>query len=386
MKMSNVPPTLLCIANFPGGTGYAWDFFESLYAAVADELAASGVRTVVAFPKLNDVSGRLQNSTAELVELDRSLESIGSALTLVRFLRRENVRVLYLIDHPAWHPYYALLRLSRVRRIIVYDQSSGSRTRPTGVKRIAKKVRQGIWGTMADRVLTVSDYVARRHRDVGLVPADRIQTVWNSIAIPDVAVGPREELGEMLGLPADRIAFACACRATPQKGVQFLLQAFERVWKKRELANTELVLIYVGDGPYMRNLERLRDSLSSKNDIVFTGYRTDAREIIAQIDVAVVPSVWEEAFGLSALEPMACGKPVIATSVGGIPEIVVHRSTGLLVPPRDVDSLAAALEWMITHRDEAREMGARGRTRAQQRFSPEDQLSRIVTEIRDGFA
>jgi glycosyltransferase involved in cell wall biosynthesis len=77
----------------------------------------------------------------------------------------------------------------------------------------------------------------------------------------------------------------------------------------------------MGDGPDMDRLKSIRRQLHRREQIVFTGYRADASDLVEGADICVVPSVWQEAFGLSAREPLARGVPVIATRVGGIPEV-----------------------------------------------------------------
>jgi glycosyltransferase involved in cell wall biosynthesis len=88
------------------------------------------------------------------------------------------------------------------------------------------------------------------------------------------------------------------------------------------------------------------------------------------MDVFVLPSAYE-GFGISIIEAMAAGRPVVATAVGGIPDIVVHGETGLLVPPADPAALASAVDTLLTNPRKAATFGARGRERASERFSIE---------------
>ena len=378
--MPRKPASLLCVANFPAGTGYAWDFLEGLYAAASDALSASGVRALVVFPSVSTVPRRLADSAAEVAPLQVELGSVRSVLELRRFIRRERVRALYLTDRPAWHPVYLLLRLSGVRRIVVYDHTSGGRMRPTGLRRWLKRVSRRLPGD--DR-----GPGAGGERFVGLIPSEMVETVRNSIAIPPEDPHGRKWLVEELAVSSERPILACTARAARYKGVHILLEAFDRVLGERfaEGGRGRPLLVYVGDGPELENLKQLRDGLASRDDILLTGYRPDAARIAGNADLAIVPSVWQEAFGLAVLEPMAYGRPVVASAVGGIPEIVDNESTGLLGPPGDVGALAQAVAWMLEHPEEAREMGRRGRERARTYFDPETQLSRLVSALSEGF-
>jgi glycosyltransferase involved in cell wall biosynthesis len=114
------------------------------------------------------------------------------------------------------------------------------------------------------------------------------------------------------------------------------------------------------------------------------GYRADREVLLEAADICVVPSVWEEAFGLAAVEAMARGKPVVATSVGGIPEIVRPGVTGLLVRPGDEPQLADALASLLEDAPAAARMGREARRDVAARFTRERQLSRL-TELVEAF-
>jgi glycosyltransferase involved in cell wall biosynthesis len=101
--------------------------------------------------------------------------------------------------------------------------------------------------------------------------------------------------------------------------------------------------------------------------VVFAGMRRDIPSLLPLMDLFVLPSLYE-GFGIAILEAMAAGRPVVATAVGGIPEVVVHGETGLLVPPGDPVALADALHELLAHPERARALGARGRERAREKF------------------
>ena len=375
--------SLLCVANFPANTGYAWTFIESLYAGLADALAQREIRTWVAYPSVPSPPPTLARSAARPVELPVELSSPAGLRALMEFIRRHGVRVLYLPDRPAWHPCYSWLRLAGVRRIVVHDHSSGARTVPRGAKRVVKRWTRRLPGTVADVVVAVSDYVAQRKREVDLLPAERVLRIWNSIEIPPEDAGAGARLRAAFGVVAGRPVIGCACRAVPEKGVAGLLRAFDRVW--RASSEPRPSLVYLGDGPGFGELERVRSELASQEAIVFGGYRPDAAELLGGADICVVPSVWEEAFGLAALEPMARGVAVVATRVGGVPEVVVDGETGLLVPPGDEAALAAALERLLSDAALRRRLGEAGRRRAAELFGREVGVRRLLEVVEPGF-
>ncbi len=364
---------VLCVANFPTSAGYAWQYIESLYAAVADDLARYGVRTWVAYPRVDAAPDTLTVSAAEAIELPVRLNSPAGVLAVVRTVRRREIRTLYLTDRASWHPMYAVLRLAGVRRIVVHDHTSGARTPPRGLKSLLKRASRAFRPGLADVVLAVSDYVGRRAVEVALVPPARVRVTKNSVIVPPAP--DREWLRREYGVAVERPVVACACRAAEYKGVQHLLEAFDRIHGRAE---PRPVLIYFGDGPYMDALRSMRQRLDARDDIVLAGYRPDAADLLGGADVCVVPSIWAEAFGLAALEPAARGVPVVASRTGGIPEVVRDGETGVLVPPGDVEALAAAMATLLADPERRRSMGAAAREHAEAHFSRGAQLRELT--------
>lgn len=361
--------SLLCVANFPSGTGYAWKFIESLYAGVADRLAESAIATWVAYPELREHPQVLDGTAARPIELRIRLSSPGLVWALARFIRRERVRVLYLSDRPSWHPAYALLRLCGTRCIVVHDHTSGARTPPRGLKRWVKWIVCRLPGMMADHVIAVSDFVARRKVEVDLVPAHRVRRIWNSLEIPAPNPSAASELRGTFGIAPERPVVVCACRAAPEKGVDSLMRSFDRLLSELPEAAPRPALLYMGEGPALAALQRLRDTLEARDDIILAGYRADASKLLEGADVCVVPSLWEEAFGLAVLEPMARGRAVIASRAGGIPEVAIDGETGVLVPPGDEGALLAAMCRLLLSPSERERLGRAGRERAARHFS-----------------
>jgi glycosyltransferase involved in cell wall biosynthesis len=380
------PETLLCVANFPANTGYAWDYIERVYARIADHLATHGVRTLVAYPKMVEPPRTLAGSAAEPVVLSAAFTDAAAVRAAEDFIRREGVRALYLTDHPARSRIYLRLRRAGARWILVHDRSSGERNRPRGLKRAAKWFLARLPGATADVVVAVSNYVARRQIEVGLVPASRVVRVWNGISLPPVTDSAAVRTRAFLGVGADRLVVGCACRAAPEKGVHHLLRAFDRATRDERLKDRfSPVLFYAGDGPQMGDLVALRERLEAREDIRLAGYRPDAAALLAGADICVVPSVWQDAFPNAVLETMASGKAVIATSVGGIPDMIEDGVSGLLVPPGDEAALTAAITALASDAARRRALGRAARQRVAARFTLTEQISRLTALIEEGF-
>lgn len=188
-----------------------------------------------------------------------------------------------------------------------------------------------------------------------------------------------------LGLPAGAVAIGHVGRFVPRKGVRELAEAWPRV----AAAVPNAHLVWAGDGALEGEIrERLRDAPRVR----WLGFRTDIAQVLSALDVLAMPSR-SEAFGMSALEAMAVGTPVVATGVGGLREIVDDGVTGLLIPPKDPDALAAALIRLAGDSGLREWMGRAGVARAAERFSQaamvgayEALLRRVVAEARSGAA
>jgi glycosyltransferase involved in cell wall biosynthesis len=371
---------LLCVCNYPANTGYAWDFIESLYAGVAARLEPLGVRTFVAYPSIERPPASLQGSVAQPIELDATLKSRASTRATIAFMKQQGVRALYLTDRPARSLQYGAIHLRTGATIVVHDHSSGSRSAPTGLRRALKWAWARLPPTRADVIIAVSDFVRRRQLEVGMVPANRVVRIWNGITVPAPADMPHRPLHHVLGISETRRVIACACRAAPEKGVPVLLRAFDRIRQRWASASDAPVLVYMGDGPQFEEIKALAASLSSSGDIVLTGYRADAATLLAGADLCAMPSVWEDALPLAVMQPMGLGRAVVASRVGGIPEMIVHGESGLMVPPDDVEALADALEQLLRDPALARRLGDAGRARVSELFTPELQLS-AVTDV-----
>ncbi|MCG2726257.1 MAG: glycosyltransferase [Elusimicrobia bacterium] len=150
------------------------------------------------------------------------------------------------------------------------------------------------------------------------------------------------------------------------KAHQYLLYAAKKVVK----AAPDAVFLIIGDGEKRKYLENLKNELKLDDNVIFIGDRKDIPEILAGIDVFVLSSI-SEGFGRSVAEAMSCEKPVVATRVGGLCEVVDDGITGILVPPKDPLSLAEAIVELLKNKRKAKDMGIEGRKRVERIFDIE---------------
>jgi N-acetyl-alpha-D-glucosaminyl L-malate synthase BshA len=156
----------------------------------------------------------------------------------------------------------------------------------------------------------------------------------------------------------------------PVKRVTDAVEIFARVREKLPAK-----LVFVGDGPDRGSAEYLVRKKSLSRDVIFLGKQDHVEEKLGLADLFLLPSDLES-FGLAALEAMACEVPVIATNVGGLPEVVTHGEDGYLVEPRDVDAAAKFALDILERVDGGREMGQRARVNARRRYCSNDVIPR----------
>ncbi len=200
-------------------------------------------------------------------------------------------------------------------------------------------------------IVTVSEAAASSLANVG-VPLRNIR-----IIPPGARLSPQRN-----DSPATNTV-GVVSRLSREKNVSLAIRAFALAAKKNPNAKLDIF----GEGPERESLAKLALELGISEKTAFHGYIERVRGA-GRFGILLVPSA-QEAFGISALEAMADGLPIIATRVGGLPELVLHEKTGLLVPPEDPEAMAEALLTMLRDPERARRLGAAGRERAATEFS-----------------
>jgi glycosyltransferase involved in cell wall biosynthesis len=256
-----------------------------------------------------------------------------------------------------------------------------------------------------DHLVAVSRAIVRKIEDEGRVGAP-ISLIYNGVDLTRYA---EQEacctLPDEYAIPAGAPIVGVVARLEPEKGHPTLLDAWPTVLEAVPNAH----LLIVGEGTQRELLEAQATSLgllgptpalaspvmyrSASNrpardegaSVTFTGRRDDVPAVTAALDVAVLPS-YREAQGLSILEAMALSRPVIASAVGGIPEMIEHGRTGLLVPPRDPSALAASIVRLLTDHPYADTLGRAGHDLVHERFCVELMVRAVESIYDDALA
>jgi glycosyltransferase involved in cell wall biosynthesis len=220
-----------------------------------------------------------------------------------------------------------------------------------------------------DRVVCVSEGQAAKVRRAGVAP-DRVRVIRNAIRaerFDDRDPAYRDRLLAVFPDPPRRVVGA-AGRLSPEKGFAVLVEAARRVLREDSGAG----IVVFGDGPLRDALARQIAAARLSDRFILAGFRDDLDGYIPWFDVMVLPS-YTEGLPNVALEACAAGVPVVATAVGGTPELIEDGENGYLVPPGDARLLAGSILAVLDSDDAARGMGKCGRRRVQEEFTFEAQ-------------
>jgi glycosyltransferase involved in cell wall biosynthesis len=319
----------------------------------------------------------------------------------VREVEEAGIRIVALdrrstLDLSRWRPFIELLRSEQVD--VVHSHKHGSNVWAASLGRLAgapvvichehswvyvrsnigQHVKQTLDRQLVARSADVILGTSRAHwqhlvRGLRVSPA---KARYVSNGIPTMTAGNGRAVRQELGISAASPVIGTVCTLRPEKALEVLIESARILLE--DIPALEVVI--VGDGPERGRLEAMVERLNLAGSVKFLGRRPPEAlpDLLAAFDVGVLSSDFE-ASPLSVLEFMAAGKPVVATRVGGVPALVEDGGQGLLVPPRDPQSLACAALTLLRDRELRRALGANG----QQRQRHEFHFDRMVRQLED---
>lgn len=228
-----------------------------------------------------------------------------------------------------------------------------------------------------DLVIAVSQRMAETLWESGYRPT-MVTCIQNGLDLNRlVTTRQPAEVRCALGVAPDDVLIGTVGRLTLVKGHACLLQAAARILE----SETRARFLFAGDGELQDELMTTAARLKIDRACLFIGSRRDVYDVVAALDVFVLPSL-NEGLPMSLLEAMALGRPVVASDVGGIPEVMQHQVNGLLVPPGDAQQLAVACLQLAFDRDLAARLGARARQTIEAAFTHERSGSALLNVYR----
>ena len=200
----------------------------------------------------------------------------------------------------------------------------------------------------------------------GGVSRNAVRTIYSGLQFSDAAPAAQSTaLYAAYGLSADAVLLGTVAHVFARKGYDVMLRALPAVI--REVPTVQYLIVGTGDVAYERQLKALAGTLGVADHVHFAGFQDDVAPFLAAMSLYVHPARME-GFGIAVVEASAAGKAVVATRVGGLPEVVEHGRTGLLVGPDDPQELSAAILSLLRDEGRRKEMGERGARVARERF------------------
>ncbi len=209
----------------------------------------------------------------------------------------------------------------------------------------------------------------------GGVSASKVRTLYSGIDLSERRLThDGQEIRLMIGLPKEAVLLGTVANLFPRKGYEVMLRALPAIVRAVPLAH--YVIVGSDDHGYADRLKGLASELKIADRVHIVGFQDPVQPFLAALDLYVHPALME-GFGIAVVEAMAMGKAVVATTTGGLPEVVAQGETGLLVPPGDVESLAATVVLLLKDKARREQMGRSGTARAHEHFSLDASVAQV---------
>lgn len=343
---------------------------ERVVATLAGAQHRAGARVIVyCLDRAGDLAEPLPEAGIPVHVVGRGGRGFDASalLRLARRLRADGVGVVHCHNHGALVYGALAARMARGPRVVYTVH--GAKT--SGRRATRRFMRLGL----VHEVVFVSAHARGIARAAGIPDDSRVHTVLNGIDVHALAATAADaaRIRASFSIPAGAPVCGIVARLTPAKDHRTLLAAIELLRNARPDAHC----VVVGDGELRDELRRERARRGLDDCVHFAGAQGEVAAYLAAMDVFVLSSV-TEGLAMTLLEAMAAGRPIVATRVGGNPEVVEDGVTGLVVPPRDPAALAGAIRALMDDPGRAAAMGSAGRERVREKFSLEAMAGRYA--------
>ncbi len=319
-------------------------------------------------PLDSELASQYAQAGVEAEALDLTSFRLGTLRHLLGLIRRHRIEIVHWNFYPPLLNGYVWALTALKPGLVHYytDHASRAAEAPVpngrgGMKSVLKRVLASRYR----KYLCLSDFVLAQVREMAGPRVGRIDHLINTERFrPDPAI--RRDVRQALGVEEEFVAVTVAY-LIKQKGIDVALKAWTHLPESARLW-------VVGGGPEQANLEALAKELGLEQRVRFLGPKRNVEPIVQAADCALLPSLWAENASLANLEALACGLPVVASRIGGIPEFTKDGRTGFLFTPGDPRELANRIQRLMSDEPLRRRMGQEARSDVVERFSPQRQI------------
>jgi glycosyltransferase involved in cell wall biosynthesis len=295
-----------------------------------------------------------------------------AAQTIKGYMEKEGVNILH--SHNYKSNFYARRALSNsnVRWVVT------NHGRRFGPKLLLYNLLDAFIVRRADKIIAVSEEIAKKMKLAGIAKG-KICLIENGVNLEMFTTNSSSQaIKESFGIKKEALVVGTIGALTREKGHQYLLRAALKVIR----IYPEAIFLLVGDGIERPGLEKTASSLGIKDSVIFAGMRKDVPEILSILNVFVLPSL-SEGLPMALLEAQAAQIPVVATSVGAIPDVLENGATGMLIPPKDPQAIAEAIIMILSDKKLASGIAQKGFERVRDNFSSEKMASKYLSIYRE---
>lgn len=288
--------------------------------------------------------------------------TIDGIQQISRFVSKNNIRLI----HSHGYKPNIFLSLLPCRKVKILSTAHGWEKNTAGLRARAYELLDALSLRSMDKVVAVSKAVFNDLTRHGL-REENITLIYNGIVLDEYEIqsqGPN--LRKEYGIPQDTFVIGAIGRLVPAKGYHHLIEAMTSV--AEDIKDCRLLI--AGEGQLKDNLSALIQKLNISRYVTLVGYQNSITRFLSTIDLFVMPSL-TEGLPIALLEAMACGKPVLASSIGGIPEVITSEKDGLLIPPADPHAIAKGIKELYFNETLRVEMSCHGRKLVENIFSAE---------------
>lgn len=231
-------------------------------------------------------------------------------------------------------------------------------------KKLNRRILNRYLGIFTDRVVAVSEEVKKEIVRYDSVPENKVAVIYNGVDRKRFVDIDAQSIRSEFHIPKSTPIIGTVGRFFPQKGQKYLLEAVAKVRNKFP----HIAVFVIGDGSLKEELQDHTKKLNIEQNIIFTGVRRDIPALLSAMDIFIFPSLWE-GFGNALVEAMAAGKPIIATDIPSVREILDSGKSGIVVPPANSEAIARSLDLLLSDRALAENLGNAARERALSSFT-----------------
>lgn len=302
--------------------------------------------------KEDHITKFFKDKNVNVFHLGRGKFDLMTIFDVLKLVKNEKIQVIHAHGYGSSN-FGRLMKIIRKTPVIVHAHDD-DRNYP-----FHQKIADNLLRNFMDKAIAVSESVKESCVKKRNMSEEKVYVINNGIPLQDFTI-PEDARVQIerkrLGINSNSNVIGTVARFREEKGVKYLIQSAVKVLE----AFPDTVFLIAGDGPLREELINLSRQLGLENKVIFAGFCQDIPAILSILDIVAFPSL-TEGFPIAILEAMAMGKPIVATNVGGIKQILSDGKTGFLVPPKDPVALAEKIIYLMTHQNEAKKTGLRAK-------------------------